>query len=59
MEVDESSALAMEPGYIPVAPPKSRRKSSWNYDNQLYTQRNQIECFSALLSGFAAFYPLL
>ena len=42
-EGDETRALAMELGYIPVVPPKSNRKHPWNYDEQLYKQRNQVE----------------
>ena len=42
-EGDETRALAMELGYVPVVPPKSNRKNPWNYDKQLYKQRNQVE----------------
>ncbi len=42
-EGDETRALAMELGYIPVVPPKSNRKNPWSYDKQLYKQRNQVE----------------
>ena len=42
-EGDETSALAMELGYRPVVPPKSSRKNPWDYDKQLYKQRNQVE----------------
>ena len=42
-EGDETRALAMELGYVPVVPPKSNRKHPWNYDKQLYKQRNQGE----------------
>ena len=42
-EGDETRALAMELGYIPVVPPKSNRKNPWDYDKQLYKQRNQVE----------------
>ena len=37
-EGDETRALAMGLGYIPVVPPKSNRKNPWNYDKQLYKQ---------------------
>ena len=30
-EGDETRALAMELGYIPVVPPKSNRKNPWDY----------------------------
>ena len=42
-EGDETRALAMRLGYIPVVPPKSNRRNPWNYDRQMYKQRNQVE----------------
>ena len=42
-EGDETRTLAMELGYTPVVPPKSNRKNPWDYDKQLYKQRNQVE----------------
>ena len=42
-EGDETRALAVELGYTPVVPPKSNRKNPWDYDKQLYKQRNQVE----------------
>ena len=33
----------MELGYIPVVPPKRNHKNPWNYDKELYKQRNQVE----------------
>ena len=42
-EGDETRALAAELGYMPVVPPKSNRKNPWDYDKQLYKQRNQVE----------------
>jgi len=42
-EGDETRALAVELGYIPVVPPKSNRKNPWGYDRELYKQRNQVE----------------
>ena len=42
-EGDETRALAAELGYVPVVPPKSNRKNPWDYDKQLYKQRNQVE----------------
>ena len=42
-EGDETRALAVELGYIPVVPTKSNRKNPWDYDKQLYKQRNQVE----------------
>jgi len=42
-EGDETRALAVELGYIPVVPPKSNRKNPWDYDKELYKQRNPVE----------------
>ena len=42
-EGDETRSLAMELGYTPIVPPKRNRKNPWDYDKQLYKQRNQIE----------------
>ena len=30
-------------GDTPVVPPKSNRKDPWDYDKELYKQRNQVE----------------
>lgn len=51
-EGDETRALAEEFGYIPVVPPKSNRKNPWNYDKQLYKQRNQVERLFRRLKRF-------
>ena len=51
-EGDETSALAMELGYRPVVPPKSNRKNPWDYDKQLYKQRNQVERLFRRLKRF-------
>jgi len=42
-EGDETRTLAVELGYVLVVPPKSNRKNPWNYDKELYKQRNQVE----------------
>ena len=45
-EGDETRALAVELGHIPVVPPKSNRKDPWDYDKydkELYKQLNQVE----------------
>ncbi len=42
-EGDETRALAVDLGYMPVVPPKSTRKDPWDYDKELYKQRNQVE----------------
>ena len=51
-EGDETRALAVNLGYIPVVPPKSNRKYPWNYDKQLYKQRNQVERLFRRLKRF-------
>jgi transposase len=44
-EGDETRALAVTLGYIPVVPPKSNRKEPWEYDKELYKKRNEVERF--------------
>ena len=51
-EGDETRALAQELGYIPVVPPKSNRRDSWDFDKQLYKQRNQVERLFRRLKRF-------
>jgi transposase len=42
-EGDEMRKLARELNYEPIVPPKSNRKTPWDYDRQLYKERNKIE----------------
>ena len=56
-EGDETRALAMELGYVPVVPPKSNRKHPWNYDKQLYKQRNQGERLFRRIKRFRGTIP--
>lgn len=51
-EGDETRALAMELGYIPVVPPKRNRKDPWDYDEELYKQRNPVERFFRRIKRF-------
>lgn len=51
-EGDDTRALAAELSYIPVIPPKSNRKNPWDYDKQLYRQRNQVERLFRRLKRF-------
>jgi len=51
-EGDETRTLATELGYVPVVPPKSNRKNPWNYDKELYKQRNQVERLFRRLKRF-------
>ena len=42
-EGDATRALAVELGYIPVVPPKRNRLAPWDYDEELYKRRNEVE----------------
>ena len=42
-EGDETRRQAQCLGYQPVVPPKSNRRSPWQYDRALYRRRNEIE----------------
>jgi transposase len=44
-EGDETRALAISLGYNPVVPPKSNRREPWEYDEELYKKRNEVERF--------------
>jgi transposase len=39
-------------GMIPVVPPKSNRFDPWEYDRELYKNRNQVERLFRRLKGF-------
>jgi len=51
-EGDETRVLAAELGYIPVVSPKSNRNDPWDYDKELYKQRNQVERLFRRLKRF-------
>jgi transposase len=42
-EGDNTRALALDLGFIPVVPPKRNRRVPWEYDKELYKLRNQVE----------------
>jgi len=44
-EDDKTRALAVLLGYIPVVPPKSNRVDPWEYDEEEYKYRNEVERF--------------
>ena len=44
-EGDKTRLSAINRGYIPVVPPKRNRKSTWEYNGELYRRRNTIERF--------------
>ena len=51
-EGDETRQLAVDLGYVPVVPPKQNRLAPWDYDQALYTRRNEIERLFRRLKGF-------
>lgn len=51
-EDDATRALAVERGFIPVVPPKSNRKNPWEYDKELYKNRNEVERFFLRIKRF-------
>ena len=42
-EGDDTRFLAQSLNFKPIVPPKSNRKSPWNFDKVLYKSRNNIE----------------
>ena len=44
--------LAMELGYTPVVPPKKNRLDPWEYDQEMYKRRNEVERLFRRLKGF-------
>lgn len=42
-EGDNTRALAVELGYVPVVPPKKNRLVPWEDDHELYKRRNEEE----------------
>lgn len=51
-EDNETRALAVKRGLIPVVPPKRNRKIPWNYDVGLYKRRNEVERFFLRIKRF-------
>jgi transposase len=41
-----------EAGFTPVVPPKQTRKEPWDYDEELYKRRNEVERLFRKLKGF-------
>jgi transposase len=39
-------------GFEPIVPPKKNRLNPWDYDKELYKQRNEIERLFRLMQGF-------
>jgi transposase len=53
----ETRQLALEPGFIPVVPPKQNRITAWEYDRAMYKRRNEIERLFRRLKGFRRSFP--
>ena len=51
-EGDDTRAKAIEKGFEPIVPPKRNRKEPWDYDMELYKQRNEIERLFLRLKRF-------
>ena len=51
-EGDETRQLALDLGFEPVVPPKSNRLNPWQYNEQIYKRRNEIERLFRRLKGF-------
>lgn len=51
-EGDKMREMAVEKGLKPVVPPKMNRKDPWDYDKELYKQRNRIERYFLRLKRF-------
>jgi transposase len=51
-EGNETRQLALDLGFIPVVPPLKTRVDPWEYDQQMYKRRNQVERLFRRLKGF-------
>ena len=51
-EGDETRQLALDLGFISVAPPLSTRIKPWEYDRAMYKRRNEIERLFRRLKAF-------
>ena len=51
-EGDNMRATAKELGYTPVVPPKKNRIDPWEYDEELYKRRNEVERFFRRIKRF-------
>lgn len=41
----QTRQAVLDKGMLPVVPPKSNRKTPWEYDRTLYRRRNEVERF--------------
>ena len=44
--------VAIELGYDPIVLPKKNFKDQWEYDEEIYKQRNEVELFFRHLKSF-------
>jgi len=51
-EDDTTRLTARLLGFDPVVPPKKNRLTPWEYDRELYKQRNEVERLFRLIQGF-------
>ncbi len=51
-EGDETRQLVMDFGMTPVVPPKTNRISPWEYDQEMYKKRNEVERLFRRLKGY-------
>lgn len=51
-EGDNMRATAKELGYTPAVPPKKNRIDPWEYDEELYKRRNEVERFFRRIKRF-------
>lgn len=51
-EDEATRQAALDSGFIPAVPPKKNRRSSWEYDKELYKRRNEIEGYFRRLKRF-------
>ena len=51
-EDDNTRLTAQLLGFNPVVPPKKNRLNPWEYDKELYKQRNEVERLFRLIQGF-------
>ena len=51
-EDDQTRALGKKQGFNVVVPPKKNRREPWDYDKELYKQRNEVERYFLRLKRF-------
>jgi len=51
-EDEQTRFLAINQGFTPVVPPKKNRLEPWDYDEELYKRRNEVERLFRRLKGF-------